>query len=503
MNADVKKLRERLADIAHLSAVAAVLNWDQEVMMPKKAADFRAQSVAALAGVLHAKFVAIDDDGLLTGLKALLDAKKLRGGDAVTVSETWRSFVREKKLPEKFVKEMAEVTSKAQTVWAEARASNDFKLFLPHLSRIVKLKRQEAEFVGYKVSPYDALLDSYEPDMATEDASRVLEDLKAFLVPFVKKIAASKKKISAKALKGNFPLEKQAAFNAYVASAIGFDFEAGRLDGSTHPFSTSFSPNDCRITTRYKKDDVMYAIGSTVHEAGHAMYEQGLPAAHFGTPLSQSVSLGIHESQSRMWENAVGKSREFWSYFYSKLKKAFPVPFGKLSLDGFYTAINAVKPSLVRTEADEATYNLHIILRFEIEREMIEGSIDLKDLPKIWDAKFQEYFGMKPPSDSLGVLQDVHWSCGYIGYFPTYSLGNLYAAQFYAAMEREIPDVKKKIAKGDFAPVKAWLNKNIHAHGKTYSADALVRKVTGEPLTSAYFTDYLQKKYGEIYGLKA
>lgn len=502
MHKDVAELRRRLVDISYLSAASAVLNWDQEVMMPKKAADFRAQSIACLAGIIHTKFVGIDDDGLLTGLKVQLDAKKLRGGDAVVVADTWRSFEREKKLLEAFVKEMAELTSKAQSVWAEAREKNDFKLFLPYLSRIVKLKREEAKLVGYKNSPYDALLDSYEPDMATEDASRVLNDLKDFLVPFVKKIAASKKKINTKVLKGNFPLEAQMAFNAFIAHSIGFDFEVGRLDASTHPFSTSFSPHDCRITTRYKKDDAMYAIGSTVHEAGHAMYEQGLPHAHFGTPLSQSVSLGIHESQSRMWENAVGKSREFWKHFYPRLTKAFPKPFAALPMEDFYAAINKVQPSLIRTEADEATYNLHIILRFEIEREMIEGSIELKDLPKIWNAKFKEYFGITPPTDAQGVLQDVHWSCGYIGYFPTYALGNLYAAQFYAAMEKELPDVKKKIAKGDFAPVKAWLNKNIHAHGKTYSADALVRKVTGEPLTSAYFTDYLQKKYGEIYGLK-
>jgi carboxypeptidase Taq len=288
-------------------------------------------------------------------------------------------------------------------------------------------------------------------------------------------------------------------FNKFVVQKIGFDFDAGRLDTTTHPFATGLHPEDVRITTRYKEDDVLYSLGSAIHEAGHGLYEQGLPSEHFGTPLAEAVSLGIHESQSRMWENLIGKSEPFWKYFYPKLQKEFPEPFRKVSLKDFYRAINNVTPSLIRTEADEVTYNLHIILRFEIEKEMIEGSIDLKDLPNIWRAKMKEYFGISVPNDTLGVLQDVHWSTGLIGYFPTYSFGNLYSAQFFAAMKRDIPDAGKKIAAGKFEEIREWLRHHIHSRGKLYKAGALVKKVTGEPLRSAYFIDYLKQKYGRMY----
>lgn len=501
MNKDIKKLKERIVEIAHLSATAALLNWDQEVMMPEKAVDLRAQSSAYLAGVIHKKIVSLDDDGLLTNLKKQLDAGKLNDDETVIVAETYRSFLREVKLPEKFVKELVAVTSKAQNVWAKARKTNDFSLFLPYLSQIVKLKRQEAKLVGYRNSPYDALLDAYEPNMPTEEVAKILNDLKDFLVPFLKKIKNSKEKIRTDSLKGNFPITKQIEFNELVAKKMGFDFEAGRLDKSTHPFTDGFNPHDVRITTRYKKDDIFYSIGSTIHEAGHGLYEQGLPIEHYGTPLAECVSLGIHESQSRFWENNIGKSKEFWQYFQAQLKKEFPTPFNGIALSDLYRSINKVQSSFIRVEADEVTYNLHIILRFEIEKDMIEGTIDLKDLPKIWNAKFENYFGLKVPSDSLGVLQDVHWSFGLIGYFPTYSLGNLYAAQFYQAMIKKIPNLKSEIAKGDFSAIKKWLNHNIHAHGKTYTANDLVRKVTGEPLNSAYFNNYIENKYKDIYRL--
>lgn len=490
----IKELKKRLVAVAHLGSVMALLEWDQSVYLPAKAGEARAETMALVSGLLHKKFIAIDEDGLLTKLKKELDTKKLKGDSAIIVAETWRGFERAKKLPDDFVRELAETTARAHSVWVEARQTNNFKLFLPWLEKIVKLKQREAKYVGYKDSPYDALIDEYEPGMTASEAAKILNDLKDFLVPFIKQLKQDKSS-NTKKLTGKFPIAEQEAFNAILVKQIGFDLEAGRLDTTVHPFASGLHPYDVRITTRYKEDDVLYSIGSTIHEAGHGLYEQGLPSEHFGTPLAESISLGIHESQSRLWENIIGKSLPFWKHFYPKLQKSFPKPFAKLPLADFYQTLNQVRPSLIRTEADEVTYNLHIIIRFEIEKEMIEGSIDLKDLPKIWRAKVKQYLGIDVPNDSLGVLQDVHWSSGGIGYFPTYSFGNLYATQFYSAMKKALPDIEKQIAKGQFGAIREWLRKNIHAHGKTYTAAALVKKVTGEDLNSRYFADYLKKKY--------
>jgi len=495
----VDELKRRLVEIAHLNTASSLLHWDREVNMAPRSIDSRAATTAYLAGLIHNKFIAVDSDGLLKKLKKQLDSNKLKGGDAVIVGETWRSFERERKLPEKFVRKMAEVTSKAQHIWAEARKQNKFSLFKPWLSEIVKLKREEARLVGYSGSPYDALLDVYEPGMTTGNVSEILFGLKDFLVPFIRKIKSSQRAINANIARGSFPLDKQHAFNESIARKIGFDFETGRVDKSAHPFTITMHPQDVRFTTRYRNNDVLYSIGSTIHETGHALYEQGLPAEHFGTPLAESISLGVHESQSRMWENMIGKSKSFWKYFYPKLQKEFPVPFMRISLNDFYNIVNFVKPSLIRTESDEVTYNLHIIIRFELEKAIIEGSLEIKDLPAAWRSKVNEYLGLDVPSDTLGVLQDVHWSGGSIGYFPTYTLGNMYAAQFYSAMSKKIHGLSNKIAKGDFRDIKKWLNKNIHQHGKTYKPNDLLVKVTGEPLNSRYFCDYLENKYKAIY----
>ena len=494
----IKTIKNRLTELSHLSAILNLLYWDQEVKMPSKAVESRASGISQLSSILHNKFVEIDSDGLLTKLNKQVLSKKIKGKDAIIIAETWRSFIREKKLPESFVRDLAETTSKAQNVWAEARQKNDFQLFLPWLTKIVKLKKQEAELVGYKDSPYDALIDTYEPGMTTKEASKILEDLKDFLIPFLKTLTSSKTKSKSDRLEGKFPLDAQAAFNKHIAATIGFDFEAGRLDTSTHPATFGSHPHDIRLTTRYKENNIYYSIGSTIHETGHGLYEQGLPVEHFGTPLAESISLGIHESQSRLWENIIGKSLPFWKHFYPKLQKEFPTPFKKLSLQDFHSIINEVKPSLIRTEADEVSYNLHIIIRFEIEKEMMENKIKLADLPKIWNQKYKKYLGIDVPKDSLGVLQDVHWSCGLIGYFATYSFGNLYSAQFYHQMAKDIPAIDKKIATGKFQEINKWLRKNIHSHGKTYKADDLIKKVTGDSLNSKYFTQYLTKKYKSV-----
>lgn len=499
----IETLKKRLVEVSRLASIFNMLAWDQEVNMPKKAADSRAASLADLSAIIHDKFIAIDRDGLLTKLTKEVEVKKIKGSDAVIVSETWRRYAREKKLPETFIREMAEVASKSQQIWALAREKNDFALFKPWLARIIALKRKEADYIGYIESPYDALIDVYEPGITAREASKILNDLKDFLVPFYKKIRASKaKKPDPRKLKGKFPLDAQKAFSTALITSLGFDFDAGRLDISTHPFASGLHPYDVRMTTRYDESDLFYSLGAAIHETGHGLYEQGLPAEHFGTPLGESVSHGIHESQSRMWENIIGKGRSFWKYFYPKLQKTFPKPFKSVPFADFYRIINCVNPSLIRVEADEVTYNLHIILRFEIEKELIEGSIDLDDLPEIWNAKMKEYIGITPTSNREGVLQDVHWSCGHIGYFPTYTFGNLYSAQFFDAMSKDIPDLEARISKGDFKTITTWLRKHIHSKGKISNASDLVVKVTGERLNSAYFCHYLERKYKQIYSLK-
>lgn len=495
------ELKIRLSELSHIGSAMAVLSWDQEVNMPKKGAEFRAKTLSNLAGILHEKFVSKEFEKLLQEIKKLEKNKKLDRDEAIIFAETWKQFSRSKKLSAAFVMELAEVCSNGQSVWAEARKKSDFKMFLPYLEKIVKLKRKEAELVGYKKSPYDALLDEYEPQMTSEEVSIIFYELKNFLVDLLKKIKKSKVKINPAILQGKFPIEKQKKFNEFVASKMGFDFEAGRMDESTHPFETSFNPEDVRITTRFKENDLFYSLSSIIHETGHALYEQGLLSENFGTPLGESISHGIHESQSRIWEKIVGQNINFWKYFYPKLKKEFPKPFNNVSLDEFYKNINYVKPSLIRTESDEVTYNLHIILRFEIEKDLIEGTIEAKDLPKIWNSKFKEYFGINVPNDASGVLQDVHWSGGGIGYFPTYALGNLYSAQIFNAANRDILNLEKEFAKGNFQHFRNWLKNNIHIHGKTYSANGLMKEITGEELNSKYFIDYITNKYTKIYDL--
>ncbi len=494
-----------LLELYQLKSILALLDWDTQVNMPEKGSQRRGETVAFLAGLLHNKFVSGEFEKLLKSVKKLDQERKLEEKQSAVVREVSREFVREKKLPENFVRELAQVTSEAHQVWVRARKENKFRGFLPYLERIIDLKRREAEYVGYRQSPYDALLDTYEPRAKAAEIDKVFANLKEFLIPFIKKIisksASRSAKVKIKSLKGSFPLEKQKEWGRMVAGALGFDFTAGRIDQAVHPFATNFHPEDVRITTRFNSHDLFYSLMSTIHEVGHALYEQGLPVENFGTPLAESISLGIHESQSRVWENQVGRSLPFWKYFYPALRRKFPKPFGKIKLEDFHRSLNLVRPSLIRTEADEVTYNLHIILRFELEKALIEGEITPAELPKLWKKKMKDYLGIIPKTDREGVLQDIHWSAGLFGYFPTYALGNLYSAQFYAAAKLSNPGLESQFARGKFAKFGAWLKTNIHVHGKFYSADQLCKKISGKPLNAKYFTDYLASKYSQIYKL--
>jgi len=391
----------------------------------------------------------------------------------------------------------------ARDVWAKARAESNFAMFAPHLKELLELKREVARLIGYEEEPYDALLDEYEPGAKSSDVARTFAALRGPLSAFVRQLSESKKKPDGSILHRHFPKAAQEQFGRRLAEAIGFDFKSGRIDVSTHPFCSGTSPGDVRLTTRYQEDFFSPAIFGVLHEAGHGLYEQGLNGAHLFTPLGTAASLGIHESQSRMWENMVGRSRPFWEHFYPDCQRAFPEALTGVSLDAWVGAINNVSPSLIRVEADEVTYNLHIILRFELERAMIAGKLEVVDIPEAWNAQMKELLGITPPDDREGCLQDIHWSMAGFGYFPTYALGNLYAAQFFAAAHKAIPDLTERIRRGEFRTLLEWLRENIHRHGQRYRADELVQRVSGAPLSIEPLMAYLRGKFGPIYGVQA
>lgn len=493
------KFKKKLLELYYLKSVLAILEWDKRTYTPSQGFPLRVSIITYLTKLLHQKFLSSEFENLLIKLKE--KEEKLSFEQKAILREIWRNFSREKKLPLKFIEELTKVTSRAYKVWVKAKEKSDFKLFSPYLKKIIALKIKEAKLVGFQESPYDALLETYEPYLTSKKTSSIFEELKNFLLPFIEKITHSKIKINPKILEGNFDIERQKEFNKRLAKELGFNFKAGRLDETVSPFENALHSQDVRIAIRYDKNNLFYALTSIVHETGHGLYEQSILKENFGTPLAEAVSYGIHESQSLIWQNFIFKNKFFWQYFYSKLQKEFPLPFSKINLEGFYKTLNYVKPSLSRVKADEVTYNLHIILRFEIEKDLIEEKIKVEDLPEIWNAKIKKYLKIEVPNDKNGVLQDVHWVIGSIGYFPSYTLGTLYASQFYQAAKKEILSLEEEIEKGNFKIFREWLKNNIHIYGKLYTAEELVKKVTGEELNIKYFIDYLTKKYSQIYGI--
>ena len=496
----IETLRERLKEVSYYNTTLGLLSWDQETNMPDKAGPYRAEVVAHLGAKGHTTFLSINDDGLLDHLSDDSSNKKLSPRDTAMVEIVLRDYEKASKLPEAFVKEFNHVVSRSQREWAHARKENNFKHFEPWLSQVMALTRTKAELLGTKGSYYETLLDDYAPGLSEETLEMVFGDLRDALVPLVKRIKGSKKSTAWKP-KGTFPLNAQNEFAHYVAECIGFDFTMGHISKSFHPFTADTHPFDTRFTIRFKENDPTEAISTTLHEGGHALYGQGVTVKDFGTPLGEAHSIAVHESQSRFWEHTIGSSKPFWKFLFPKLKKAFPKQLHGVTRDEFYRYINTVKPSLIRTQADEVTYNLHIILRFEIERELMEGSIAVKDLPQIWNQKMKEYLGVTVPHDADGVLQDVHWSFGLIGYFPSYALGNLWSAQLRDAIVRDIPDFYERIEHADFDQINVWMREKVHKHGRRYSSEALMKKATGEVLGINAFTKYLEEKYGEFYNL--
>ena len=492
----VRRSRER----ALLGSCSALLGWDEQTYLPRGGSSYRGEQMALLAGLQHERAT---DPALGDLLGTVEGSSVVAGGDspeAANVREWRRGYDRATKLPRSLVEALARVTTVAQGVWVEARRVDDFARFRPILEETVALKKQEGGcLAGPGGDPYDALLDEYEPGASSRDLARLFAALRSDLVPLVAAIADSGQ--APAKIEGDFPVDRQKVFGEAVAAAIGFDFERGRLDTAAHPFCSGIGPGDCRITTRYDPADFTDGFFSILHEVGHGLYEQGLDPAHQGTPMGEAVSLGVHESQSRLWENAIGRSRAFWSHWLPLARSVFRDPLHAVDLDAFHAAINRVEPSLIRVQADEVTYNLHILIRFELEQALLGGDLLVADLPEAWDAKYRDYLGIDPPDDASGCLQDIHWAAGLVGYFPTYTLGNLYAAQLRDRADGELGGLEAGLARGDFAPLLAWLRENVHLPGHRYPAADLIRRATGSEIDHRPLVRSLRDKYGPIYGL--
>jgi carboxypeptidase Taq len=493
MSADPRfaPLRDRLRDFHSLTTAAGLLDWDQEVMMPRGGGEARALQSGAVRRAAH-EIVAADETGrLISGLASAAAAAPADSDDAALWRWAEREYRRRRRQPASLVEEIGVHCSRAQEVWVEARARKDFGLFRPELERMVELKRRQAEALGSFADPYDAWLEEYEPGMTTAGIERLFAELKPGLTALVAAVASRAGAARLPELTGRFPLDRQRLFGEEVARAMGFDFERGRLDVSAHPFSEAISADDVRLTTRYREDLPFSALFGVMHEAGHGLYEQGIGAALKHGPLCGGATMAVHESQSRLWENLVGRSRGFWTRFLPRFQELFPEakPF---SAEQMYRAVNRVERSFIRVEADELTYSLHVMLRFDLERALVSGKIRPAELPEAWAAKSREYFGAVPPDDGQGVLQDVHWASGLFGYFPTYAIGNMISVQLFEAAPRG----------DDYPALLGWLRENVHRHGRKFGAEELVRRATGSPISAAPYLRYLGAKYGELYGLQ-
>jgi carboxypeptidase Taq len=496
----MKKLLDLAAEMHDLGHVTAVLGWDQQVNMPKGGAEERGLQSAALGKIMHEKFTSDAVGQLIADLEDEVGDLNAETDEARAVKVVKRQYEKQTKVPLSLLMERIKATTMAHEAWVEAKAQSDFSIFQPHLETIVDLSKQYADLFKPYDHVYDPLLDNYEPGMKTAEVRAIFGALRPQQVELLQAIAEKEPPEDA-FLNTYYQEEYQEIIGRYVITRFGYDWNRGRLDVAPHPFTTDFGLGDVRITTRYLKDDGGSALFSTMHEAGHAMYGQGVAKKYRRHPLEGAASLAIHESQSRLWENLIGRSREFWSFFYPSMQMLFPTQLGNISREDFYRGINRVEPSFIRVEADEATYNMHIMLRLEIEIGLMENTIDVKDLPEIWNSKMQEYLGISPPNDAKGVLQDIHWSAGMIGYFPTYALGNLASVQLWDTMLKEHPNIPDEIAQGKFDTILGWMREHIHQYGNKYEPQEIMVKATGSKITPEPYINYLKTKYGEIYGL--
>jgi len=485
---------QQLQKIADVKYAAAVLQWDQETYLPPNGADARGRQIATLSEIGHQMFT---DDKIGHLLQDLLSTD-LPESQKRNVELTVEDHTRLKKLSPAFVRTMSETVTASFHAWIEARKENNFAVFEPLLAPLVELKRQEAELYGYKEHPYDALMNEYEKGATVSMLDTIFDDVKGPLQDLLREVQ-NKDFGDAGFLHRNFPKQQQWEWGLYLAGQLGFDFDAGRQDISEHPFTTNFSSNDVRITTRIDEHDFANMTWSTIHEVGHALYEQGLPAEQYGLPLGEYASLSIHESQSRLWENCIGRSANFWQYYYPRLVQHFPQQFSGVSKEQFVRAINKVQPSLIRTEADELTYHFHVMVRYELEKRLIEGSLQVKEIPAYWNEQYKALLSVEVPDDKQGCLQDVHWSHGSFGYFATYSLGSFYAAQFWQQAKSDTPGIEEQIVSyGNTKSLLHWLRNKVHRHGRFYNSQQLCTLVTGKELNSTVFVNYLREKLNAL-----
>lgn len=501
MKEKLEALKQRLALVDDLQRAAGLLSWDQQTYMPPRGASARAEQLATLQKLAHEHFIADENGALLNDLADDAAQWPYDSDEASLIRVAKRDYDRAKRVPPKLVEEIARAASLAFEAWQRAKAESNFKLFQPYLEKNVELRIELANCLGYQERLYDALLDEYEPQMTTRQVEEIFAPLKQDIVTLVQAIVRQADKVDDAVLHREYDVNKQWEFGVLVAKSLGLDFERSRQDKSPHPFTISFALNDVRITTRLNPNFLPAALFGTIHETGHALYELGYRPELERTPLAGGASLGVHESQSRLWENIVGRSRGFWQFWFPRLREMFPEQLADQTVESFYRAINKVSPSFIRVEADEVTYGLHIMLRFELENALVERRLSVADVPDAWNAKMQEYLGIVPPNDAQGCLQDVHWSYGSLGYFPTYLLGSMFAAQLYEQAVRDVPTIAAHIARGDCADLLAWLREKVHAHGRKFTLDELARRVTGEPLNARAYVAYLKTKFGEIYGV--
>ncbi len=500
MEQKLDQLKALMAEVVDIKSAQAVLGWDQETFMPPGGAMGRGFQLGTLAKIAHEKFTSDEIGQLLEDLEPLGKQLPPDSDEACLIKFTLREYRKLKRVPSEYVEEETRVTSNAYSVWEKAKDASDFSMFRPELEKVVALRRQYANFFQPYAHVYDPLLDDFEPGLKTAEVKDIFNALRPQQVALLQAIAG-KPVPESEFLTASYPESTQLEFGKEVITRFGFDWQRGREDQSVHPFTTGFNTGDVRITTRVELQRLEMAIFGTMHEAGHGMYEQGIAPALNRTLLASGASMAIHESQSRLWENLVGRSRPFWVFFYPRLQQLYPGQLGNVSLDTFYRGINRIEPSLIRVEADEATYNLHIMLRLELEIALMEGSLEVKDLPSAWNSRVKEYLGLTPPDDASGVLQDVHWSQGYFGYFSTYALGNLVSAQIWEALSADIPSLEKEISQGEFRPLLTWLREKIHRHGAKFEPQDLIRRVTGTGITPQPYMRYLTAKYSEIYHL--
>ncbi len=496
-------LINRLKQISTLGSIGSVLHWDQITFMPAEAAPYRAEQLAQVYSLTHAWLTSPEVGEWLETIEGTDLVKDPENAGAVNVRETRRLYDRETKLPTEFVEDFTRTTAVARQVWGEARKKSDFAMFAPHLKKIVDLCRRKADLIGYSTERYDALVDEFEPGAKTAEIETAFAGLRTDLVELIGKIKDAPRRPDLGILKRPWDVKKQKVFSEMLASALGYNFNAGRIDETVHPCCNGLGPRDIRILTRFYPEDLAEGLTGTVHETGHALYDLSRDVSEvWGQPIGETASLAIHESQSRTWENIVGRSRSFWVYFFPQLQRLFHEEAQGITLDDFYGVMNWVAPSHIRVEADEATYNLHIMLRFELERAIIKGDLEVEDIPGEWNRRFKDYLGIEVDTDAHGCLQDVHWSDGSFGYFPTYALGNLYAAQFWMQAKKDVPGLEDDFSTGRFDRLLIWLRDNIHVHGFRYLSQDLCKKVTGAELSHRPLLEYLYDKYEGIYGIK-